>query len=369
MEASKCSVMGNSILVLDGSDQSFSAVGRLPELVRHLADPDFGAGAQVIVFICSAEASCANQYSNLHRVAQLLEGQAISTTYLARSYLSNGSAVAMSVTGLCAVADHVFHRTGHYDAVFVCDLESGAPSAHYVYRDLYTPRYNVAVGRVGRFVPLRQSELLNSLLGHLPNAPEIAVIRPVITVGDFTWSQLFYVADVCDPYLVCFVGNLAPDEAKNDILCDVFERAIDEQQQLLAQIVRYLTGEQETHSDWMYPRAIVNPLAGLLAPSQQINIVFARVNENGAIDARFYRQGAACEARLSGSGAVAAAVAAYSTGLLREAGAEVRGLLNLADGHNEPVRIRRNGEIWWLEAPATLIWTGQLVVEHVNAYD
>lgn len=119
-----------------------------------------------------------------------------------------------------------------------------------------------------------------------------------------------------DPYVICFVGERVPNGTENELFTHMFDEALFFYSDTLLRIVDFLNGG--TPLVPLHPDSYSPPLSILFDNGgQDVNIVFANVGKNNAIEARFFRRGMGRnEIRMSGLGAVAATIAAYHTNLI-----------------------------------------------------
>lgn len=332
---------------------------------RQLADPDYGVGCAAVAFLCPIKP--ASKHGPVppglaEQLVQLLQEQAVAEAFIVRTFLSSGHELALSATTLCAVADYLYRRDGRREVWLVAGTAISSLSLHYVYRDLNNPLYNAAIGQPARLSEQFINSLYSSLAAPIQANSVIEVLRPIITLSDGAWPFVLYGVCTGEPHLVCFVGKKVPAEGQSELLIDIFEHPAAVQATLFGQVMAHLNGCPEVLSTPIYPGETLTPPTSIFNPDEGVNLVFARVNGDSTIDARFYRRGSCREVRLSGTGAVAATLVAHELGLLPRPCAEVRGWLNIAEGRQEPVVVQRIGEVWWLEAPVELIWAGDLKV-------
>ncbi len=364
MKGRKYTLSGVSVLVIQETAELSSEDEMRALIAQRLADPSFGVGADIVAFFCRIDLSKPSSLNNYmmpttaDQLATVLREKDMSEAFLIRAFLPSGQELPSSAMAMGAVADYIYEIEHRKEVWFVGEFPLSTMTLYYVYRDLHASLYNIAIGQPNSLPKVYTSPLYRDVATTIAASP-IEMIRTTITLESGTWPFIFYAVYTGDPHLVCFVGKLTPADSQNDLLADIFEQPVAAQSVLLEQVVAHINGSPGMLAIPSCSGVLESTPPTIFNPDEGINIVFARVNEDTTLDARFYRRGTCKEVRLSGTGAVAAVIVGHQQRLLPRPRAEVRGLLNVSEGRHEAVVVQRSNDVWWLETSVERIWSGQ----------
>ena len=368
MKGYKYSVLGASVLVIEASSLLDTVTEeRIPEAIRSLADADYGAGASTVVLVepvklpdLTGDNSSLSPHAKT-ALAALLKQQSLAETTLVRAFFDSGDEIDLCPVSLCAVADYLFKSGSQKNIKLLTGVSNQHPSIHQVYRDLNENIYNAALGQPTHLPEHMVTDLYGEVSRRLQNDSAIEVICPTVKLNDEMYDLTFYAVFFGEPFLVCFVGGVLPED-QIDLFSDIFEQSLSVQSNLFQQIVSNFNPCEDM--------ALASDLAEIAYETDNIfdsktgiNVVFARVNTDNSIDARFFRRKTCTETRLSGTGAAAASYVAHSLNMLSQSTVQVRGMINMNQGRHAAIVMQQSGGTWWFEAPVNCVWIGDIRVQ------
>jgi diaminopimelate epimerase len=346
---------GNSFVLVDETENPKLDERHMRELAHATISPasPFGADNLLILQRCTDEVL---ERINTHRGYWGLSAEVVAE-YVFRMFEPDGEEAFSCGNGLVCVAHHLHTHHGIAGAVIATEIPSNVPRARSIGRSLDGEGYRANLGE-----PCRLPDALSRLESMTPSADAIGELRDFVVGCDFADSRgrertvtlpvTGFLTHTGEPHLVFFRSE---QRTKSAALEEIWRLVLGAPGDASTGASRWQKGTRALHriglafngaeQSW-FPRGI--------------NVDFASVTDDGAIEYRCFERGIRRETMACGTGAVAVAAAARHLGLLNEPSVRLRPLRARANAgyRDAELRVTREptGE-WWLESDATPLST------------